>query len=103
MSGGSFPETVFRLWLVTVTLAVVVFVPLAVYSLYRLVRAARSIRDYAREAVGPAQAIATHTAALPALDGTIAVATEILAAAEAVAQKLEAIATAIERRVSRLS
>lgn len=102
MSEGVFPASVFTLWLAAVALTLLVFVPLAVYSLFRLVRAARSIQRYAREAVAPAQAIAAHTAALPALDGTIAVATDILAAAGAVAEKLDAIATVLESRASRL-
>lgn len=96
------PDSVLTLWLVTVVLTLVAFVPVAVYSLYRLLRTARSIRLYAHEAVGPARAIAANTAALPALDSTIAVATEILTAAEAVAGKLETIATVLEARSSRL-
>lgn len=96
--GGMFPETVFTLWTVTVVLALVVFVPLSVYMLASLLRTTRSIQQYAREAVAPAQAIATHTSAVPALDDTIAVATEMLAAAEAVAAKLDAVASALEAR-----
>jgi beta-lactamase regulating signal transducer with metallopeptidase domain len=97
-----FPDAVYTLWLVTVVLALVLFVPIVVYSLYRLLRTARSIQTYASEGIAPAQAIAAHTAALPALDNTIAVATEILAAAEGVAQKLDTIATVLEARASQL-
>ena len=96
-----FPDTVFTLWMVTVVLALVVFVPLSVYMLASLLRATRSIQRYAHEAVAPAQAIATHTSAIPALDATIAVATEILAAAQGVAEKLDTIATVCEARSSR--
>lgn len=96
-----FPDTVFTLWIVTVALALVVFVPLSVYSLHSLLRATRSIQRYAHEAVAPAQAIAANTAAVPALDNTIAVATEILAAAEGVAHKLDSIATVLETRRAR--
>lgn len=102
MSPAVFPDTVFTLWLVTIVLALVVFVPVAVYSLYRLWRSARSIQRYAREAATATEAIATHTSALPALDGTIQVATEILAAAEGVTQKLDTIATVVEARAARL-
>lgn len=94
------PDVVFTLWWVTVVLALAVFVPLAVYVLASLVRTAWSIRRYAREAVAPAQAIAAHTSAVPALDGTIGVATEMLAAAEQVAQKLETIAQVLEARAA---
>jgi hypothetical protein len=102
MTANGVPDAVYMLWWVTVIVTLVVFVPLAVYSLYRLWRAARSIQMYARDAVAPAQAIAAHTAALPTLDGTIAVATDILAAATAVAEKLDTIATVLEARAARL-
>jgi hypothetical protein len=95
-----FSETVFTLWMATVALALVLFVPLSVYMLASLLRATRSIQHYARDAVVPAQAIATHTSAVPALDGTIAVATEVLAAAEGVAKKLDTIATVLEARAA---
>ena len=96
-----FPDTVFTIWTVTVALALVVFVPLSVYMLASLLRTARSIQQYAKDIVVPAQAIAANTAAVPALDRTIAVATEVLAAAESVAQKLDAMATVIEGRAGR--
>ena len=98
MTESMFPDTLFTIWMVTVALALVVFVPLSVYMLASLLRATGSIRRYAREAVAPAQAIAANTSAIPALDSTIAVATEVLAAAEGVAQKLDAIAGALEAR-----
>ena len=102
MTGGSmFPDTVFTLWLITVVLALVVFVPLSVYMLASLLRATRSIQRYARDAVAPAQAIAANTSAIPALNGTIAVATEILSAAEGVAQTLDTIATVLGARAGR--
>lgn len=96
-----FPDTVFTLWMITVGLALAVFVPLSVYMLASLLRATRSIQRYAADAVAPAQAIAAHTAALPALDGTIAVATDVLAAAEGVAGKLGTIASVLEQRAGR--
>ncbi len=102
MTGDSmFSDTVFTLWVVTVVLALVVFVPLSVYMLASLLRATRSIQRYAYDTVAPAQAIATNTSAIPALDGTIAVATEILAAAQGVAEKLGTIATVLEARAGR--
>ena len=96
-----FPGSVFTLWTVTVALALVAFVPLSVYMLASLLRTARSIQHYAKGIVVPAQAIAANTAAVPALDSTIAVATEVLAAAEGVAQKLDAMATVLESRAGR--
>lgn len=97
-----FSDTVLRLWMVTVVLALVAFVPLSVYMLASLLRATQSIQRYARDAVAPAQAIAAGTSAIPALDGTIAVATEILAAAEGIGQKLDTIATVLEARSGRV-
>ena len=96
------PDVLLTLWILTLVVTLAVLVPVVVYSLYRLVRAANSIRTYAREAVAPTQAIAASTAALPALDTTIGVATDILAAAETVAVKLATIATVLEARSSRL-
>lgn len=92
------PAQVYTLWWVTLGLTLVVFVPLAVYSLGALLRASRSIQMYARESLEPARAIERSTAALPALDTTISVAGEILAAAEQVAAKLDTIATVLEAR-----
>lgn len=96
-----FPDTVFTLWMVTVGLALVVFVPLSVYMLASLLRATRSIQHYAADAVAPAQAIAAHTSAIPALDATIAAATEVLAAAEGIADKLGTMATVLEARAGK--
>lgn len=101
MTDTTIPAEVYTLWWVTIGLALVVFVPLAVYSLAALLRAARSIQRYARESLGPAQAIQAHTAALPALDTTIGVAGEILATAEQVANKLDTIASVLGERAAR--
>jgi uncharacterized membrane protein len=101
MTETTIPPVVFTLWRVTLVAAYVLFVPTAVYWLRTLWRAASSIRTYARECAEAAEAIAQNTTALPALDLTIAVATEMLAAAEAVAGKLDAAAAALEARAGR--
>lgn len=93
-----FPPLVLTLWKVTVLLALVVLVPLSVYSLHALWRAASSTRAYARDALVAAQAIEVHTRVIPALNTTIGVATEVLTAAGAVAGKLDTIAGAVEAR-----
>jgi hypothetical protein len=92
------PDMVFTLWQVTVVFAVVLFVPLSVYSLHSLFRAVNSVRGYSRESLAAARAIQANTAAIQATQATIGVATELLAAAEAVATKLDTIATALEAR-----
>lgn len=93
-----FPPIVFTLWHATVVVALVVLVPLSVYWLHSLWRTASSIRKYTRESLIAARAIEANTAAVPALHDTIAVAGELLAAAESVATKLDAIAGALEAR-----
>jgi hypothetical protein len=93
-----FPPTVFTLWWVGVAVTLVVFIPLAVYMLYCLWRTVRSIQIYARDALTAAAGIAGHTANLPALDSTIGVASEILSTAEAIAAKLDTIATVLAAR-----
>ena len=49
---------------------------------------------------GSGQGIARNTAQIPALDATIATATEVLAAAGAVAGKLDTVATVLEQRAA---
>jgi hypothetical protein len=95
------PPVIFTLWWATLVAAYLVFLPTAVYWLRTLWRTANSIRRYARESAEAAEAIARNTTALPALDATIAVATEMLTAAEAVAGKLKAAASALEARAAR--
>ncbi len=89
---------VFTLWRVALAVAYQILVPIAIYWLHSLWRASRSIMHYAEEGAGAAETIARNTAAIPALDSTIAVATEVLTAAEAVAGKLDAAASALEAR-----
>jgi hypothetical protein len=98
MTETTIPAAVFTLWRVTLIAAYVVFLPTAVYWLRTLWRTANSIRRYTLECAQAAEGIAQNTAALPALDSTIFVATEILTAAEAVAGKLDAAASALETR-----
>jgi hypothetical protein len=101
MTGGAaIPDFVYTLWLVTLVLGYLLL-PVAVYWLHSLWRAASSIRRYARDSAAAAEGIGRNTAALAALDGTIAVATEVLAAAEAVAGKLDTMAGALEARTGR--
>lgn len=101
MSDPMFPPMVYTLWWVILALTYLLFVPIAVYWLTSLLRTALSIRRYAQESLVAAQQIEKHTSAIPAVNGTIEVATEILAAAEAVAHKLDTIATVLETRAGR--
>ena len=93
-----FPPAVFTLWAIGLGVTLLVFVPLAVYLLHSLWHTAQSIDRYARDALRAAAGIAGNTQHIPALDATIETASEILGAAEAVAQKLDTIATVLEAR-----
>jgi len=99
MSGDAvFPPLVFTIWWIGLAVTLLVFVPLAVILLHRLWRAARSIQIYAREALVAAGGIAANTAQIGALDTTIGVASEILATATAIEQKLGAATGILARR-----
>ena len=102
MSGAVvIPDAVYVIWWIGLVLTLVVFVPLAVYSLHRTWRAARSIQRYAAETLQAAGGIARNTANVKALDGTIGVATDMLGGAGAIEKKLSTVATVLEERVSR--
>ena len=93
-----FPPLVFTLWWIGLLVTLVVFVPLAVYLLHSTFRAARSIQINAREALQAAAGIAGNTLHITALNITIAKATEVLTAAQAVDGKLATIADVLGER-----
>lgn len=97
-SASLFPPAVFAIWWTGLILTLVLFVPMAVYLLHRTWIAARSIRQYADEALAAAAGIAGNTQHIPALDATIGVAGDMLGAAGQVVQKLDTIATVLEAR-----
>jgi hypothetical protein len=92
------PDAVYTVWWIGLILTLVVFVPLAVYSLHRTWNSARSIQRYAAETLHAAAGIARNTASISALDTTINVATEVLGAAGAVERKLNTVASVLEER-----
>jgi hypothetical protein len=98
MRAPLFPDAVDLIWGIGLAVTLVVFVPLAVSLLHRTWRAARSIERYAAEALVAVQGIAAATGRIGALDGTIEVAQEVLAAAGAVERKLGTVADVLERR-----
>ena len=93
-----FPPLVFTIWTIGLAVTLLVFVPLAVVLLHRLWRAARSIQIYAREALVAAGGIAGNTAQIGALDDTIGVASQMLATATGIEQKLNAATGILARR-----
>ncbi len=92
------PTGVAVIWWVTLIAAVVVVLPLAWYLLHRVLLAARSIERYAAEALTAGVGIAKNTAAITALETTIAVAGQILGGAGAIAGSTEQIEQALSRR-----
>ena len=95
------PDAVYVIWWIGLVLTLVVFVPLAVYSLHRTWRSARSIQRYAAETLQAAAGIARNTANVKALDATIGVGTEMLGGAGTIEKKLSTIATVLQERASR--
>jgi len=101
MSGAVvIPDAVYTIWWIGLILTLVVFVPLAVYSLHRTWRSARSIQRYAAETLQAAGGIARNTANIKALDATIGVGTDMLRVAGAIEKKLSTAATVLAERAS---
>jgi hypothetical protein len=92
------PDAVYTIWWGGLILTLVVFVPLAVYSLHRTWSAARSIQRYAAEALQAAAGIERNTRHVVALDDTIATASDLLGVAGSVERKLETVAGVLEER-----
>ena len=92
------PEAVFTIWWAGLLVTLLIFVPLSVHLLHRTWRAARSIERYAADALEAAGGIASHTAHIPALDTTVAVAGEMLETAVAVDAKLATVADVLAER-----
>jgi len=93
------PSAVFTIWTVGLIVTLVIWVPVAVYSLHRTWRAAESIRKYAAEALQAAAGIVDNTRPISALTATIDVATDMVATTAEVEKKLDAIANLLASRV----
>jgi hypothetical protein len=89
------PEIVFWIWGITLALVTFVVVPLALYLLHRALLAARSIERYTREALQAATEIQANTAAIAALQETIAAARSLQEAAHLLEQRAAEIADAV--------
>lgn len=88
-----------ELWIWAVTLAIVmlVIVPLALYLLWRALKAARSIERYTREALQAGVGIANNTAAIAALDQTIKSGVRVLEASKLLEGRTGEIARAVAK------
>ena len=93
------PSAVYVLWWTGLIVTLAVFVPLSVYLLHRTWLAARSIEQYAAQALTAAAGSAGNTKYIPALDSTIAVAGSLLGAAGGIVSKLDTAATVLSQRV----
>src|SRR5215471_15463234 len=89
------PNAVFWIWGITLGVITFVVVPLALYLLHRALRAARSVERYTREALEAGAGIAANTAAVAALQETIAAAGSLLEAAELLRRRAAEIADAV--------
>ncbi len=96
------PTAVYVLWWATLIIAVVVVLPLAVYLLHRTLRAARQIERYAATALQAGVGVAGNTANIAALEQTIAVASDALGTAQAIEQHTAAIEQVLGTRAGRL-
>jgi hypothetical protein len=85
------PGAVYAIWWIMLAVIVVVVVPVAVYLLHRLWRAAWSIERYTAEALAAGLGIARHSASLTALDQTVALGGELGTVAGSIRRRAAAI------------
>lgn len=102
MNESTMPPAVYTIWWIGLIVTLVVFVPLSVYLLHRTYIAARSIRQYAAEALTAAAGIAGNTQHIPALDTTISVGTQMLGVAGGIVTKLDTAATVLAQRAEKI-
>ena len=98
MTDSIMPDTVYVLWWIGLGVTLVLFVPLSVYLLHRTYVAARSINQYAAEALTAAAGIAGNTKHIIALDSTIAVGSAMVGVAGQIATKLDTAANVLAQR-----
>ena len=89
------PDAVFWIWGITLGVITFVVVPLAIYLLHRALRAARSIERYTREALEAGAGIAANTAAIGALEETLAAVRSLLEGAELLKRRSAEVADAV--------
>ena len=92
------PASVYAIWGTVLVVTIVVVVPLAVYLLHQLLRAALSIERYTAEALTAGLGIARNTAAVSALDETVTLGGELGSAAGSIRRHSAAIEKALADR-----
>ncbi len=93
------PGAVYVIWRVMLVVAVVVVLPVVVYLLHRLWRAARSIERYTGDALAAGLGIARNTAAIAALDETVRLGGELGSAAASIRRHSAALEKTLADRV----
>jgi len=91
-------------WIWGTTLAIVTFVvvPLALHLLHKTLKAAMSIERYARESLAAGVGIANNTAAIPALEATLATAGSLIEATKLLKERADDIGSiAVDLAASR--
>ena len=76
---------VLALWWIAVALTVLVIVPVVIYLLHRVFRAARMIERYTAETLAAGQGVLRHAGAIPALDGVVEAAGPVVERSRALA------------------
>ncbi len=93
------PAAVYVIWWIMLVLAVVVVLPVVLYLLHRLWRAAHSIERYTGEALAAGLGIARNTAAIGALDETVRLGGELGSVAASIRRHSSAIEKTLADRV----
>ena len=89
------PPIMYWIWGATLVIVTFVVVPLAIYLLHRTLRAAIAIECAMRESLKAGARIAENTAAVAALEETIAAATSLLEATRRLHEATGAIAETV--------
>ena len=88
---------VYWIWGATLVIITLIIVPTAIYLLHRTLRAAIMIERHTRESLEAAVHILENTAAIPALDETIAAATSLIESTKILQEATGAIAEAVTK------
>lgn len=94
------PYLVYVIWAGTLLVILLVIVPLAVFLLHRTLTAAWSIRRYMSEMLVGGVGIANNTSSIPALNDTIAVATDMVKTSKALEDHSGAIGDVLTQRAA---
>jgi hypothetical protein len=93
---------VYWIWGITLAVITLVVVPVALHLLHRTLKAARGIERYARESLTAGVGIANNTAAISALEQTLATAGSLVEASKLLKARVDDVGTiAVDLAASR--